>query len=381
MLFDLKIEKVVPPGNGLGYFEGKTVFVEGTSVGDIVKAYKVKEKKRYIIAAVKEIVTPSPNRVEAPCPHYHICGGCSLMHLTMDDQIALKKEMLEEVLTSFNVKTSVRIKPSSNTFHYRYRSRLNVKNGLIGFQKRFSNDVIAMSECLVLSKGLNQSLNVLRTHSFPDGALFLHESCASGDISAVRANRKYFENIPGFKFEIEEDYGAGAITLQGGQFAQANPGITAGILSDLAEHIDIEDEICELYCGSGTFSMGLAPQCKSLIGLELSEIAVQQARQTARTHGLKNTRFEMANLDKAEFNKDVNLIVADPPRAGLSSGVMQQIAGSKASRFLYISCNPATMARDCEKLSVEGGFNIKQVVGYDMYPHTTHLEVLAVLER
>lgn len=381
MLFEVEIEKMVPPGNGLGYFEGKAVFIEGTIVGDVVKAYKVKEKKKFIVAVVKEIVKPSPQRVEAVCPHYQTCGGCSLMHLSLEDQIELKKEMLNDTLSSFDILPADKIKLSHTALGYRYKTRLKVKNGVVGFQKRFSNDLVGIESCPVLSEGLNRSLNTLKTLNLSDGVLHLQESSATGEISGVKSNNKFIESIPGFKFEIEEDYGAGLTTLQGGQFSQANPAITKDIIEDLLAEVKEEDDVCELYCGSGTFSMAVGARSAQLTGYELSEIAIQQAKQNARKNKLKNVDFKVANLDKAEMDRDINLIIADPPRAGLSPKVIRQITNSKAQRFLYVSCNPATMARDCRKLKEEGGFSVKKVTGYDMYPQTTHLEALAVLER
>lgn len=381
MLFELEIEKIVPPGNGLGYFEGKAVFVEGTAIGDVIKAYKVKEKKKYIIAVAKEIIKSAPSRIEAQCPYFQVCGGCSLMHFSIGDQLKLKEEMLNDVISSVSTEEKANVISSPSPFNYRFKTRLNVQNGVVGFQKRFSNEVIGIDSCPVLSKGLNDSLKNLKKLNLPDGPLYLHESQHTGEISGVRSNKKFFENISGFKFEIEEDYGAGRTTLQGGQFAQANPAVTSHILADLSSELELTDEVCELYCGSGTFSMAVAASCKKLTGFEISDVAIQQAKQNARNNKLTNVDFKVANLDRSEIDRKVNVIVADPPRTGLSSKVIRQISNSDASRFLYVSCNPATMARDCGKLLEEGGFKVKKITGYDMYPQTTHLEALAILER
>ncbi len=149
MQFELEIEKYVPPGDGLGFYKEKAVFVPATAPGDIVRVYSLKEGKKSITAALQEVLTPSPDRCDPPCPHFHTCGGCSLMHLPYETQLELKRQMLVEVLENHGIQQIPEIVPSPHITGFRYKTRVRCVEGRLGFSERNSNRVVEVPECRI----------------------------------------------------------------------------------------------------------------------------------------------------------------------------------------------------------------------------------------
>ncbi len=162
MLFEVEITKYVPPGDGFAIHNNKAVFVPAAAVGDVVSVYTVKEKNKFIIAAIKDIISPSQDRIDANCPHYSLCGGCSLLHLDYQNQLALKKQMLKEVFSNHHLEIEPDIISSPEKNNFRYRTQLRCIGGKIGFSERNSNKVVEISDCRILSKGISDTLAKLK---------------------------------------------------------------------------------------------------------------------------------------------------------------------------------------------------------------------------
>ncbi|MCP4755743.1 MAG: class I SAM-dependent RNA methyltransferase [Proteobacteria bacterium] len=381
MTFDLEITKYVPPGDGFGLYQGKAVFVPGTAVGDVVRVRAVKEKKRFIAAVLEEVLSPSDERIEAPCPHAARCGGCSLMHLAYDDQIELKKKMLREVFGNHGLEISTEIVPSPQVYGFRYRAQLNYANGRLGFSPRKGGGIVEIPQCRILSPGIMGAVRTASQLNVADGECVLLESSANGGVAGSLLIGEETLALPRFPSQVEEDYGFGSVTLNAEGFAQSNPHITREISGALVEQCGDVKRVCELYCGCGTFSIPVASCVDELQGYDIGQGAVATARENARRNRLTNVRFKVGNLDRIGKLPNADTIMVDPPRKGLGRNAIQRIGRSKASRLFYISCNPSTLARDLEILRSRDGFHVSKVTGYDMYCHSTHLEVLAVLAR
>ncbi len=381
MQFDLEITKYIPPGDGFGIHEGRAVFVPATAIGDVVRVYAVKEKKRFIIAVLKEVLTPAPDRLEAPCPHYTQCGGCSLMHLGYEKQIELKTEMLREILNNHGIEIAAEIVPPSKRTAFRHRTQVRCELGRIGFSERGDNRVVDVPGCLILSPGILAAFNRISKLGAAKSEYLLLESSDSGAVAAAVFNEKHSVPLPGFPSSVEEDYGFGAIELPVCEFAQSNPFTTGQIVADLVGACEGAKRICELYCGCGTFSIPVALKANEFLGYDISKNSIKAAKKNAARHHLDNTVFKSGNLEKASRLPKVETIIVDPPRKGLGKNIIGQIGRSKASKLVYISCNPSTLARDLKSLRDRHGFRISRITGYDMYCHSTHLEVFAVLIR
>ncbi len=381
MKIQLEIEKIVPPGDGLGYFNNKAVFVPCTTVGDVVEAIIVKEKKKHILASLKEVVSPGKDRIQAPCPHYRECGGCSMMHLTYTNQVKLKLKLLTEVFTNHGLDITPDFIHSPRTEHYRHRTTVKLKNGIIGFSARQSHHVVPIDECLILSKGIKNQLIGLKNLGRNNCEFSLLESSDNGEIAVCVTEKNRLVPLPGHSERVAENYGFGSIVLRSDGFAQANPFITSAICRALEKKVSADDNICELYCGAGTFSLPLAIKAATLEGFDLSKRSIRSAIENAKQNNLANTRFNVTNLEKGFKLPQCNTVMVDPPRKGLGSVPLKRIGTSRASKLLYVSCNPASLARDAKSLMETYRFNLLSVTGYDMYCHSHHTEALAVFSR
>ncbi|MBU3917219.1 methyltransferase [bacterium] len=381
MLFEVEITKYVPPGDGFAIYNNKAVFVPAAAVGDIVSVYTVKEKNTFIIAAIKDIITPSPDRVNADCHHYPLCGGCSLMHLSYQNQLELKKRMLMEVFSNHGFEIQPDIVSSPEKTNFRFRTQLRCVGGKIGFSERNSNRVVEISDCGILSKGISDTLKKLKRIGRLECEYMLLESSTTGEVAVSIVEGKKTSALPGFASSINEDYGFGKVELLSDGFAQSNPFVTRLIINRLVEECKKSDRMCELYCGCGTFSIPVALQTKALYGYDISMSSIATAKKNAERNELHNAEFKSGNLEKETRLQEADEIIVDPPRKGLGNNVIRQIAKSRANKLIYISCNPSTLARDAKDLKESAGFEISSITGYDMYCHSTHLEVFAILNR
>ena len=381
MGFEVEIVKYAPPGNGLGYYKGKAVFVPAAAVGDVVRVFTLKEKKRFIIAGIETVVSPSAERIEAACPHYNVCGGCSLMHLPYKKQIDLKQQMMADVFNGASLQINPDILPCQRDQQFRYRSQLKCSNGFVGYSEKHRHHVFEVTECLILAQGIQKTLPVLKRLGRMHCEFRLLESSLNGDVSLTVSENGLSNPVPGFPQLIKEDYGFGEIELNSDSFSQSNPLTTRSIIEDLLAASEDCESACELYCGSGTFSIPLAKKMNRLVGFDVDPKAIETAKKNAERHDLNHATFNKANLEKNVEIPSVDMILVDPPRKGLSQTALSKIGRSGASKLLYVSCDPATLARDASILIKDYRFNIDFIRGYDMYCHSTHLEALATFIR
>ncbi len=382
----LVIEKYAPPGNGLGFYQEKAVFVPQTAVGDEVLISIEKEKKRYVLGRLEEVVKPGPKRRKVPCPHYAECGGCDLLHLSYSDQLELKKEMLLQVLAGAGIQALVKMVAAPDQFSYRHRAlfRRDQETGDFGFLRRRSHQVAAVPDCLVLAQGLKTLLQELASlTNLPKKMMACYGLASSGgEFAAVVDGGRNFQVVPGIPETVTENYGFGDLELAASGFAQVNPAITRLIINDLLNQCSDAREVVELYGGSGTFSLPLATLAKDLIVYESDPAAAARGRRNAARNSMENVCFVSVRVEKKALPDSLDTLVVDPPRSGLPPLVIEKIVKSKASQLLYISCNPATLARDLARLKAsDNGFTLDSLCAYDMYAGTTHLEVMASLKR
>lgn len=390
-LIPVTIDKYAPPGNGLGFFQGKAVFVPQAVVGDKLSVQVEKEKKRYIIGSLSEVVKPGPGRCQPPCPHYEKCGGCDLLQLSYADQLSLKQEMLEQVLTGAGISCLATLIAAPRTTGYRHRAIFHFDHDLlqIGFLRRRSHKVVPVRECPVLAPGLQKLLA-----EFSENPQLLSSGLSScyalansrGEYAAVgcrgRFNQRNLKNLKNISETVIENYGFGELELAAGGFAQVNPEVTAIIIKDLLSLCADAAVIAELYGGSGTLSLALVTVAEKLTVYESDLPAAARGRRNLKRNGFENVRFIGGRVEKSKLENNLDTLVVDPPRVGLSPAVVAMIGKSSAVKIIYISCNPATLARDISRLqALSPNLTLKSIKAYDMYPGTTHLEVMAVLQR
>lgn len=419
---ELTVLRLDHQGDGLAFDHQKPVFISGALPSETVVVQLTEDKRQYARAKLIKVLTPSESRVTPFCPHYQTCGGCQLQHLAPNAQVAAKQETLSQLMKKFAAADLVQAPPIiGETLAYRRRTRLSVKvdsSGTLqmGFRQRGRHDIVTVTDCPVLNRSLNallpslyQVLDGLRGRRII-GHIELVDAHA-GPVLLVRAIKCLhqediqtltdFSNQHQLTLYLEQgesepqqicgqtpQYQAMNCTFafEPKDFIQVNDSVNQKMLAQALTWLSLEktDTILDLFCGLGNFSLPLAKHAARVIGVEGVPDMVQRATENADLNCLKNVTFHHANLedDKAGIewqSMQFDKILLDPARAG-ALGVMPYVAKSGASHVVYVSCNPVTLARDSQVL-LENGYRLKRLGMLDMFPHTGHLESMALFIR
>lgn len=412
---------------------GKVVFVEGALPGERVIVETIRRKSTYEIARVARLERESSSRVLPPCPHFGVCGGCSMQHLAPRAQLAVKQRVLEDDLWHLaRLRPELILRPIQGPdWHYRYRARLSVrhvpkKGGvLVGFRERKSSYVADIRECAVLPETISALLLPLRELvsglsikerlpqiEYAQGASVtvlvfrVLEALTTTDEALVRAfaerhgvqiwlQPKGPDTVAAFHPKDAPDLTYGLpefgieMPFRPTDFTQVNHRINRVLVSTAIGLLDPQpaDRVLDLFCGLGNFTLPLARRAAQAHGIEGSEALVQRAGENARANRIGNASFAARNLFEVtpeEFQSwgRFDRILVDPPREGALE-IARALAASPAmrpQRMVYVSCNPATLARDAAVLVHEGGWRLRAAGVVNMFPHTSHVESVAVFE-
>ena len=420
----LDIERLAGDGRGISFHEGRTWFVSGALAGEAVEARVLGARGKIVDARLERVLQASPERRPAPCRHYDRCGGCNLQHLPHAEQLALKQRMLAEQLQRVaGIQPEQWAAPLSGPeFGYRRRARIavrwDVKNRQleVGFRAEASQAIIAIDECPVLVQPLQTILRhlptVLRSLNKPQA--LGHVELFSGSAEAVllrhvaplpeddlarlqafckEAGAQLWLQGEGEPAPVEAGQSLG-FTLQPwqmqlawrpGDFVQVNAQVNAAMIEQalawLAPRPD--ERVLDLFCGLGNFALPLARQAREVVAVEGVQAMVERAAANARDNNVHNAAFFQADLSQplagAEWAAEgFSAVLLDPPRDGAYE-VVQGIARLKAKRLVYVSCNPATLARDAQVL-VAQGYRLTRAGILDMFPQTAHVEAMALFE-
>ncbi|MGL4410322.1 23S rRNA (uracil(1939)-C(5))-methyltransferase RlmD [Zoogloea sp.] len=426
------IESLDHEGRGVARVEGKTIFIEGALPGEVVTYRTHRAKPNYEVADVDQVLRASAQRVAPPCPHFGVCGGCSMQHLEANAQVAAKQRVLESALWHIG-----RLKPEilypaivGPTWGYRYRSRLTVrlvpsKGGLlIGFHQRRSSYVAPMESCAILPPHVSALVPRLRDLiaglSIPDRVpqieiavgegitvlVFRHlqpfsaadqaRLAAFADAEGVQvwvqpngpdsARRLHPRKAPGLAYTLPE-FGV-SMAFRPTDFTQVNMWINRVLMRRAMQLLDPQpgERIADLFCGLGNFSLPIASRGAHVVGVEGSAALVRRAGENAAANGLaQRSEFYEANLFEATEDSIAALghldkMLIDPPREG-AIAVVKALGPDAPRRIVYVSCNPATLARDAAVLFHEKGYALKGAGIANMFPHTSHVESIALFER
>jgi 23S rRNA (uracil1939-C5)-methyltransferase len=357
----LTIEKLVYGGDGLARTGEGVVFVPRTAVGDVVEAEILERKKDYSTARITKLLEPSPDRQSPYCPNYETEGCCHWQHIRYDKQLDYKEAIIRESLKrvghlDWNGEIHRITGPDRN---YRLRASFHVFNGRLGFVNG------PIHECASLVPELNQFIPTVdggtATEVYALSAPEVVASFVLPDGSIQRSKRANIR-VNSYHYRVTAD-----------TFFQANRFLLSGFIKEVSQYS--EGNVLELYCGTGFFSIPLADSATEVIAIESSRSAVRQARENATANKKWNIRFTEGNADTtlrgATLQPDV--VVLDPPRAGCGIKVAEQIAAMKPKRVVYVSCNPATFAREASKFG-----RLEKLTLIDQFPNTYHIELIGV---
>ncbi|MED7773859.1 23S rRNA (uracil(1939)-C(5))-methyltransferase RlmD [Aeromonas dhakensis] len=410
---------------GIGRHQGKAIFIEGALPGEQVKARILEDKKQYAHAALQQVVTPADNRITPFCSHYRECGGCSAQHLAEADQRAAKEAGLVSLFERLGNIQPPALEPvlGGESRAYRRVCRLAIKfdkNGRctrVGFRRRQSNDLVEISGCPVLAEPLSaliaplrECLNRLKSQrelghaeliQAEQGILMLLRHTGR-PTEADRAQLIEFAKTQGIDLYLQaadeqieplHQQFAPSYSLDGlslafapGDFIQVNGPVNQRMVEQALNWLEAgkDDKVLDLFCGIGNFTLPLARQAREVVGVEGELAMVVRAEENARRNGIENARFYKADLsgDIAGMSwarEGFDLVLLDPARPGAFE-VMEHVVKLSPRRVVYVSCNPVTLARDSQVL-VKGGYRLVRLGMLDMFPHTGHLESMALFER
>jgi 23S rRNA (uracil1939-C5)-methyltransferase len=383
---EVEIERILPGGVGLAHAAGKTVFVSLAAPGDRVRVRVERRQGDVMFATIEEILAPSPLRIEPPCPYFGRCGGCDFQQLTYEAQLAAKAGIIQDCLhriARLSEVPEIVVTPSPDNWRYRMRAtwQIDQEERTIGYYERGSRRVCDVADCAVLQPELQEKLERVRAtdwREFPRDLKHLDVVAGEDGVSVAPAFADFYTNEVSLTVRGEVyHYNAKA-------FFQINPSLL-GPLIDFALGDLSGETVLDLYCGVGLFTLPLARHFKQVTGIESNASAVRFARRNLQHAGLANARVISATItdwfkNDSAARGPIELVLLDPPRAGAESAVIKGILDLQPARIVYVSCDPATLARDLKKL-VAGGYSVDAIAAFDLFPQTHHVETVVHLNR
>jgi 23S rRNA (uracil1939-C5)-methyltransferase len=354
---NLKIEDVAFGGKGVARESGKAIFIPYTIDGETVQAEVFREKKKFGEAELVEVVSPSPERVTPECPYFGKCGGCAYQHISYPHQLALKWRQVRDILERIGKFTDIPMRPivpSPAPYGYRNRVTVHAQDGDVGFYRRDSHRLLDVERCPISSEAVNAALQQLRKSAPRDGHYTLREH-------------------PGARI-----------------FSQTND-LVGGTLRKLVASFVKEGQqlLIDAYCGDGFFAKAILDKCERIIGIDWDRFAIQEAEKDAtskETYIAGDVAAELAKVRAIHPNRlqaigptaPTLALIVDPPATGLPDSVREEIIRLLPLTFVYVSCNPATLARDLA--AFREAFELQSVTPLDMFPQTAEIEVVAHLQ-
>lgn len=432
---EVVIEDLSHDGRGIARINGKVMFVNGALPGEKVTVKHTGGNKNFEEGMTIDVLQASDDRVIAKCQFYDSCNGCTMMHLAPEKQIEFKQNTLKQ-----NLLKMAKLQPESwlpaltdSSWHYRRRARLSVRwviakdKVLVGFREKNGRYIADMDYCEILQKPLDDLLKplakMIEQLKIRQHIAQIEASIADDDVALIVRHLKpirmddekillefaknnkvriysqskgpntiveilesvaesqpkalYFD-MPKYKVRME---------FLPSDFIQVNAKMNDKMIAQAMTLLNIkkDDIILDLFCGLGNFTLPLATQVKTVVGIEGEQSLVNRARHNAQLNQLENVAFHVADLrrnhqDSDWFKLEYNKVLIDPPRSGAWE-VLPLIAQTKANTLLYVSCHPASLARDTDRLVNELGFKLIKAGVMDMFPHTSHVESIALFTR
>ncbi len=428
--FEIRVHDLTHEGVGIArQADGKAVFIPDALPGERVRYLRTQRRREHDQGRLLEVLEPAPERVTPRCPHFGYCGGCSLQHLAPEAQQSLKQRWLLDSLARLGGVQPERVLPvlAGPAWHYRRRARLAVrhvvKKGrvLVGFRERDTPVVAVLERCLVLDPAFAERLTEL---SALIGELSVHDQLpqveiAVGDDAAAmvlrilrplteadRARLTRYAQETGIAIWLQPDGLDSMAPLQPGtaelgyrlpaqgvdirfapnDFIQVNADVNRRMVDQALELLDLkaDERVLELFSGLGNFTLPLARRAAQVVAVEGDAGLVARARRNAELNGLHNIAHHVADLaapatDAGWLARDYDAVLVDPPRTGARE-ILPAVAARRPRRILYVSCHPGTLARDAGLLVREHGYRLRAAGIMDMFPHTSHVESMALFE-
>ena len=378
----IKIESIAFGGHGVGRVGNFVVFIPFAAPDDELEVEIVELKKKFARGRILKILKPSPLRDVPLCGYYENCGGCCYQHLNYEQQLKIKKKQVQDAFLKIGkiVAPSV-LDPiaSPQAYHYRGKAQLHTANEDSGWELGFldvsGGKIVDVERCEIMEETINSKIRELRK---------------SAKLLSTESNLTIWSELPGAtpanNNQIKRVVKGQEFFVPPGGFFQANLYLTDRLVDEVCRLVmsDKVNTIVDAYCGSGLFSIFLSAYAQNVVGIETGDQAVKFARMNAERRGVLNTKFicgDVGSILPQEFASraaNIDLLLLDPPRSGCDSSVLKVISTLRPQKVIYISCNPATQARDIKYLR-ECGYDLLSLLPLDMFPQTEHIEVIGHL--
>lgn len=439
---ELYIEDFTSEGSGVGHFEGMAVFVSGAAAGEKALVHIIKVKSTYAIGKCVKILKPSKTRIAPDCEYSGSCGGCAFRHISYEAETAMKKKRVEDAfqrIGGIDKKLDGFI-AAENLTRYRNKAEYPVsfeKELKIGFYALHTHRIIDCCDCVLqpeifadivavirkwtvefgISIYNSETGNGLLRHIYirqgavskeimvclvingeriPKEAELVKRLCEIPNIKSIVLNINRLNNNVILGEECKTVYGADyiydelcsvKIRLSPLSFYQVNHAQAEKLYRKAAEYaqLDGSQTVLDMYCGAGTIGLSMADKAKNVIGVEIVKPAVRDAKINAGLNGIKNAQFYCADASQAaqmlkEQDIKPDVIVLDPPRKGCSADLVKTVSEMDPDRVVYVSCDPATLARDCKRFG-ELGYKTEKLTAVDLFPRTVHVETVTLITR
>jgi 23S rRNA (uracil1939-C5)-methyltransferase len=431
VLNNINVESLSHDGRGVAHVDGKAVFLENALPGEEVNCVYTRRRGKFDEAKAVDIIKSSPDRVAPKCPHFNVCGGCKLQHIKHEKQIFYKTKSFQEQMKHFGNQDAVNILSPiiGPVWGYRSRARLSVKyvrkkqKVLVGFHEKSGRYVAEIEGCSILHPAVGEKIlelsELISQLSIYNQIPQIEVACGD-DIVALLF--RHLQALSDKDIELLQKFGdehGFQIYLQSGgmhtikplisnpepaplsykhaqqdiemlfgltDFTQINREINQKMVAYVLELLEIQsdEKILDLFCGIGNFTLPIATKCAEVVGVEGGENAIIRAKENAEHNNIKNAEFHCADLTKdlsglSWAQQKYDKILLDPPRTGAQE-ICSQIKKFSAKKIVYVSCNHATFARDAKEL-VSNGYKLQSARMVDMFPHTSHLEIIADFVR
>ena len=385
-LLDVRVERILPGGVGLAHAEGQTLFVSLAAPGDLARVRVESVRGRALFATIVEVLEPSPSRTEPPCSYFGRCGGCDFQQLTYEAQLAAKAEIIRDCLRRVahtDPPAEIEVVPSPEVWHYRSRARWqhDAVRRHLGYYERGSHRVCDVADCPVAAPPVAERLARLRAlmaeGTLPQAAEF--EAVAGDEGVALDPAVE-----PADEREQLRRIGSETYRFDAGCFFQINHALLAPLVEEgLRGTAEGGETALDLYSGVGLFTLPLARRFQQVVAVEGNSASARYARRNLSDASLTNARVETSAVgDWLAQNSSklghADFVLLDPPRAGAEPEAVRGIIQLKPAHISYVSCDPATLARDLRHL-LDAGYRIDSLRAFDMFPQTHHVETVVHL--
>ncbi len=435
-IFEIEITGTTEEGDGVGRVEGMAVFVPYALLGERVRVLIIKVLKNYAAGKLMDVISPSPDRIKSQCPYFYKCGGCRFWNVDYEAELRYKRQKVEDCIRRIGG-IDIEVPPvlgAANVCGYRNKGQFPVSGDGIGIYAQHSHRVIDIDGCIIQDKTNPQILKCVRDWMREYNIEAYDETTGKGCVrhiytrcgesgrlvcivtnceklpkaeELVKALQKEVEGLTGvlqnlndkktnvvlgrrFRTLWGEDYimdslGDCRFKLSPLSFYQVNKEQTEVLYSAAKDFADLsgDEVVWDLYCGIGTIGQFMAKSAKKVVGIEVVEQAIDNAKENAKLNGIKNAEYYCGTAEEVApklKGKTPDVVILDPPRKGCEESLLETVSKVGAKRIVYVSCKPSTLARDL-KILTRLGYTVKKVQAVDLFPRTPHIETVCLLGK